>query len=209
MPVIFGTTTDDGASFSNFPPANITTLSEGIQASLGISAEYAQLVIDSNLFPFYDTGNLTLDSFNISQRLATDKTFRCIDEATVYAGATSRAFEKAYYYNIDRTYAGYDPNNLGASGLASGPATPGFPDGNPNLPYFRLHGADVGFTYGNQQPLRDESDLKALQLMSGYFAAFARTGDPNPDMRYLQVRGYTSVSRLITPSCLVRSLSRI
>ncbi|KAM0721955.1 hypothetical protein Q7P37_002881 [Cladosporium fusiforme] len=197
VPVMFGTTTDDGASFSNFPPANITNLSEGIQASLGISAEYAQMVIDSNLFPYYDTGNLTLDAFNISQRIATDKTFRCIDEATVYAGATSHAFKKAYYYNIDRTYGGYDPNNLGASGLANGPVTPGYPAGNPNLPYFKLHGADVGFTYGNQQPLRDANDLKALQLMSGYFAAFTRTGDPNPPMKYLQVRGYTNVIEAI------------
>ena len=183
-----------GASFSNFPPANISSLSEGIQASLGITAEYAQLAIDSGLFPYYNSGNLSLDAFNVSQRIATDKTFRCIDEATVYAGATSHAFKVAYYYNIDRTYAGYDPNNLGASGLASGPVTPGYPDGNPHLPYFRLHGADVGFTYGNQDPLRDASDLKALQLMSGYFAAFTRQGDPNPSMKYLQVRGYTNVS---------------
>ena len=155
VPVMFGTTTGDGASFSNFPPANISTLSEGIQASLGITAEYAQLAISSGLFPFYDSGNLTLDAFNVSQRIATDKTFRCIDEATVYAGATSHAFKTAYYYNFDRTYGGYDPNNLGASGLASGPVTPGYPDGNPNLPYFRLHGADVGFTYGNLDPLRN------------------------------------------------------
>ncbi|KAL1588314.1 hypothetical protein WHR41_02803 [Cladosporium halotolerans] len=193
VPVMFGTTTDDGASFSNFPPANISDLSEGIQASLGITAEYAQLTIDSGLFPFYDTGNLTLDAFNVSQRIATDKTFRCIDEATVYAGAKSRAFDKAYYYNLDRTYGGYDPNNLGASGLASGPVTAGFPNGNPNLPYFRLHGADVGFTYGNQQPLRDANDLKTSQLMSGYIAAFTRTGDPNPPMRYLEVRGYNDM----------------
>lgn len=135
----------------------------------------------------------------MSQRIATDKTFRCIDEATVYAGATSHAFKVAYYYNIDRTYAGYDPNNLGASGLASGPVTPGYPNGNPHLPYFRLHGADVGFTYGNQDPLRDASDLKALQLMSGYFAAFTRQGDPNPSSKYLQVRGYTNVSCSFLP----------
>jgi hypothetical protein len=133
----------------------------------------------------------------VSQRIATDKTFRCIDEATVYAGTTSHAFKTAYFYNIDRTQGGYDPNNLGLSGLANGPVTPGYPNGNPHLPYFRLHGADVGFTYGTLDTLRDSSDLKALQLMSGYFAAFTRQGgDPNPSMRYLQVRGYTNVSQL-------------
>lgn len=196
-----------GASFSTFPPSTITTLSEGIQASLGITAEYAQLIIASNLFPYHDTRNLTLDAFNVSQRVATDKTFRCIDEATVYAGAKSHAFKSAYYYNMGRTYAGYDPNNLGASGLASGAVAPGYPNGDPDAPYFRLHGADLGFTYGNQDPLRNEDDLKAAQLISGYFAAFARRGDPNPEREYLQVRGYTNVSHLVLDVLNVRLLT--
>lgn len=200
VPVIFGTTLNDGASFSTYPPSNITTEAEGIEASLGITAEYASLIINSGLFPYYDTGNLTLDSFNVSQRVATDKTFRCIDEATVYAGAKTGAFKSAYYYTIERTYAGYDPNGLGFSGLSSGPVEPGYPYGDPNLPYFRLHGSDLGFTYGNQNPLRDADDLKAAQLISGYFAQFARTGDPNPSLEYLKVRGYLNVSSL--PACL-------
>jgi hypothetical protein len=45
-------------------------------------------------------------------------------------------------------------------------------------------------------PLRNADDLKALQLISGYFAAFTRSGNPNPSMKYLQVRGYTNVSFL-------------
>ncbi|KAK3108009.1 hypothetical protein LTR53_017851, partial [Teratosphaeriaceae sp. CCFEE 6253] len=194
VPVIFGTTANDGASFSTYPTTPVTTEAQGIQAALGISAYYANLIISSGLFPFYDTGNITLDSFNVSQRVATDKTFRCVDEATVYAGATTGAFKSAYYYTIDRTYAGYDPNNLGASGLSSGPVQPGYPNGDPELPYFRLHGSDLGFTYGNQYPLRDALDLKAEQLISGYFAQFAKTGNPNPSLQYLQVRGYTNTT---------------
>ncbi|KAK6440680.1 hypothetical protein LTR95_003088, partial [Oleoguttula sp. CCFEE 5521] len=64
VPVIFGTTANDGASFSNYPQGNITSESQGIQASLGISAAYAQMIIDSGLFPYYNTGNISLDSFN-------------------------------------------------------------------------------------------------------------------------------------------------
>lgn len=194
--VIFGTTANDGASFSTYPANNITNEAQGIEQSLGITAEYANLIIDSGLFPYYDTGNLTLDSFNVSQRVATDKTFRCIDEATVYAGSQTGAFKSAYYYTMERTYEGYDPNNLGLSGLSQGPISPEYPNGNPHLPYFRLHGADLGFTYGNQNPLRDASDLQASQLISGYFAQFTKTGNPNPSLQYLQVRGYTSVSTL-------------
>lgn len=201
--VIFGTTANDGASFSTYPEVAVTSESQGIQLALGISAQYAQAIIDSGLFPFYDTGNITLDSFNVSQRVATDKIFRCVDEATVYAGAKFGAFKSAYYYTIDRTWAGYDPNNLGASGLSSGPVVPGYPNGNPNLPYFRLHGADLGFTYGNQNPLRNGDDLKASQLISSYYAQFVKTGNPNPSAQYLQVRGYTNVSPSTSPMCLI------
>ena len=202
--VIFGTTANDGASFSTYPPNNITSEAQGIEQALGITAEYANMIIDSGLFPYYDTGNLTLDSFNVSQRVATDKTFRCIDEATMYAGAVSGAFKSAYYYTMERTYEGYDPNALGYSGLSQGPAQPGYPYGDPNLPYFRLHGADLGITYGNQNPLRDANDLKASQLISGYFAQFCKTGDPNPSLEYLQVRGYLNVSSVrSTPRVMV------
>ena len=194
VPVIFGTTANDGASFSTYPKVNVTSEVQGLMLGLGISATYANDIINSGLFPFYNTGNLTLDSFNVTQRVATDNTFRCIDEATVYAGATSGAFKTAYYYTIERTYEGYDPNLLGASGLSQGPVEPGYPFGDPELPYFRLHGSDLGFTYGNQYPLRDANDLKAMQLISGYYAQFAKNGNPNPSLQYLQVRGYTNVS---------------
>ncbi|KAK3677710.1 hypothetical protein LTR78_002560 [Recurvomyces mirabilis] len=197
--VIFGTTENDGASFSTYPKVTVTSEQQGLELGLGISAAYAQQIIDSGLFPFYDTGNLTLDSFNVTQRVATDNTFRCIDEATVYAGATSGAFKSAYYYTITRTYQGYDPNNLGLSGLSRGPVEPGFPYGDPDLPYFRLHGADLGFTYG-LDPLRDADDLKAVQLISGYYAQFAKNGNPNPNPQYLQVRGYTNTTQGVRES---------
>lgn len=182
VPVIFGTTNNDGASFCGFPPRNITSEVQGIASWLSISQAQAQRVIDSGLFPYYDSGNLTLDTFNVSQRVSTDLQFRCIDEATVYAASVSGAFPASYYYIIDRTYEGYDPLNLG-------PALNGGinPEGN----YFRLHGSDLGFTYGNQNPLRDQRDLQASQLISGYYAAFARTGSPNPSEDYLQARGYS------------------
>lgn len=190
VPVIFGNTANDGASIgSNYPTKPVTSEVDGIEQSLGITSQYAQAIIDSGLFPLYNTGNLTLDSFNVSQRVATDATFRCIDEATVYAGAKTGAFPVAYYYEMDRTYSGYDPSKLGQ--LSTGPISSAYPYGNPHEPYFRLHGSDLGFSYGNQYPLRDQSDLLASQLISGYFAQFAKNGNPNPSLEYLSVRGYT------------------
>lgn len=182
IPVIFGNTRNDGASFSTYPKTPISSHSEGLQVALGINSTWAQKVIDSNLFPLISTGNLTLDSFNVSQRIATDKTFRCVDQATVYAGSSNGAFQKAYYYQMERTINGYDPNNLG------GPA-----NSDPNNPYFRLHGADMPWVFGTLNQIRDANDLYSVQLVSSYFASFVKTGNPNPDLNYLRVRGYNKV----------------
>lgn len=182
VPVIFGVTRNDGASFSNYPKTPIANHSQGLQVALSINSTWAQKIIDSKLFPYYDTGNLTLDSFNVSQRVTTDKMFRCIDQATVYAGATTGAFEKAYFYQLERTIGGYDPNNIG------GPA-----DNNPNNPYFRFHGGDLPWMFGTLSRIRNPEDLYSVQLTSSYFASFVKTFDPNPDLEYLQIRGYDRV----------------
>ena len=193
IPVIFGVTANDGASFSTYPKTPVANENAGIVAALGISQTYAQAIFDSGLFPYYDTGNVTLDSFNVSQRVATDKTFRCVDQATVYAGAANNVFKSAYFYQMDRTINGYDPNKLGGP-----PVTPGYPNGNPNLPYFRLHGADMPWVFGDIYPVRDNNDLYSTQLTAGYFAEFTKTGQPNPPARYLQARGYNTTLAAIT-----------
>ncbi|KFY31260.1 hypothetical protein V493_01268 [Pseudogymnoascus sp. VKM F-4281 (FW-2241)] len=187
VPAMFGVAHDDGSSIgATYPAIPVTSEIEGIQASLGISAAYAQSVIDSGLFPLYDTGNVTLDSFNVSARVATDSGFRCVDQATMFAAAKSHVFTASYYFEMDRAIGGYDPNLLGGA-----PVTPGYPDGNPNLPYFRFHsGATAPFIFGNVSPIRDSNDLKAAQLNSGYFAQFVKAGQPNPSERYLASRKY-------------------
>lgn len=181
VPVIFGVTRDDGSSFSTYPKTPVATHSEGLQAALGINATWAQKIIDSGLFPLVNTGNLTLDSFNVSARIATDKTFRCVDEATVYAGSETGAFKSAYFYQVERTIGGYDPNNLGQP-----------KDNNPNNPYFRFHGADMPWVFGTLSTIRAPEDLYSVQLVSGYFASFVKSGQPNPDPDYLRVRGYST-----------------
>ncbi|PQE16421.1 hypothetical protein CJF31_00009634 [Rutstroemia sp. NJR-2017a BVV2] len=189
--VIFGVTADDGASFTTYPKTEVTSELAGIQASLGITAAAAQSIIDSGLFPYYDTGNITLDSFNVSQRVSEDLQFRCIDQATMYAGSKNNIFKSSYFYEMHRTIAGYDPNNIGGP-----PASPGYPNGNPNLPYFRFHGADMPWVFGAFGPgqnFRDAADLYSLQLSTSYFGSFVRTGNPNPPTSYVKVRGYDTV----------------
>lgn len=144
---IWGVVANDGASFSNYPKTPVSNESEGLQVGLGISAYYAQQIIDSGLFPYYDTGNVTLDSFNVTQRVAEDKTFRCVDQATVYAGVTSGALKESWFYEMERARAGYNPNNVDGTG----PVEPGYPNGNPEKPYFRLHGADMPWVFVSLQ----------------------------------------------------------
>ena len=64
---------NDGASFSTYNHSNnVTREVEGIEIALSINASYAQAIIDSGLFPYYDTGDITLDSLNVSQRVEID-----------------------------------------------------------------------------------------------------------------------------------------
>ncbi|KAF1938820.1 alpha/beta-hydrolase [Clathrospora elynae] len=182
IPVIFGIIRNDGASFSTYPETPISNHTQGLEIALGINSTWADRIIASNLFPLTSTGNLTLDSFNVSQRVATDKTFRCIDQSTVYSGVNSGAFTKAYFYQFERTIGGYDPNNLGQP-----------LNDNPRNPYFRFHGADMPWLFGTLDRIREPEDLWSEQLVSSYFASFVRSGDPNPSLGYLDVRGYDKV----------------
>jgi carboxylesterase type B len=182
IPVIFGIIRNDGASFSTYPKTPIANHTQGLQLALGINSTWANRIIDSGLFPLTSTGNLTLDSFNVSQRVATDKTFRCVDQSTVYSGVQSHAFQKAYFYQFERSIDGYDPNNLG------GPK-----NDNPENPYFRFHGSDMPWLFGTLNRIREPQDLWSAQLVSSYFAAFIRGGDPNPSLKYLDARGYDKI----------------
>jgi len=195
IPVIFGNVENDGASFSAYSKT-CTSEVACLAANLYTSPTYAQSIIDSGLFPLAETTNtstIAAASFNVSQRIITDNTFRCVDQATAYAGATTRAFAAAYYYQMDRTQGGYNPNAVPSTGAV----TPGFPNGNPNLPYYRLHGSDEGYPFGNFAPLRDPADLAHVQLTAAYFAAFMRAADPNPPAGYLAARGYAGVARAV------------
>ncbi|KAL2835039.1 putative carboxylesterase [Aspergillus cavernicola] len=187
VPVIFGNIADEGASFCTYPSSNIQSELEGITESLGISTTQAQHIIDSGLFPYFNTDNITLDTFNVSQRIATDLRIRCPNQASLFAGVSSGVLQPSYYYQMQRTSGGFNPNNL------PGPsATPDFPTGDPDLPYFRLHASDLPWVFGNldNDSLRDSLDLYSAQLISAYFAEFVRSGQPNPSVEYLAARGY-------------------
>ncbi|KAL2865864.1 putative carboxylesterase [Aspergillus lucknowensis] len=195
VPVMFGSTANEGASFATYPSSTIQSLLEGINESLGISTTQSQRILDSGLFPSPNTGNITLDSFNISQRIATDLYTRCPSQAALFAGVSNGVFRTAYYYQFQRTIGGHDPNS---HNLGTPPPTSDFPLGDPDLPYFQLHGGTLPFIFGNLPAIRNSLDLHAALLISAYFAAFIRTGQPNPDMEFLAARGYTATMEAVS-----------
>ncbi|ROW12754.1 hypothetical protein VMCG_00083 [Cytospora schulzeri] len=188
--LLMGTMKEDGAAVIYYPN---TTNETAFLAANGWEIPESTL---HSLFPIPDGTNQTLDLFNASSRLATDGTFRCADEATVYSGLQNGKYSSVYYYEFERSYqmASYP-----GTSVCQPPATASHPHGDPSLPYYRCHSGELYFVFGNVAfqglPERDEYDLPFEQFALDSFASFARTYDPNPDERFLEARGYSNTSR--------------
>ena len=178
---------NDGSAYCNYPAEDPPNLIEGLEDSLDISIEWAQKINFSGLFPFESTGNYSLDVFRVAERVAENFQFRCIDQASLYAGISSSVFPSGYFYQMNRAINIYDP-----TGVGSPPITPEFPHGNPNLPYMKTHSGELAYVFGNMEPeiVRNDDDIWFGQVMTGYWSEFVRSGQPNPSQEYLEIRGY-------------------
>jgi carboxylesterase type B len=202
VPVLWGSMAEDGAPFISYP-AEGTTRTDAIYTILYGEPSIASAIIsNTDLFPLPTGSNATLDVFNLTARLATDVEFRCIDQATVHSAIQNGVFPTAYYYQFDRSYQtpGWDPN----APTCDAPVTASHPLGDPSLPYFRCHSGDLMFQFGTLGQFdlgyRDEYDLPFMQLIMDYWTSFVRTHNPNPNSKYLAVRGYTNTSSAIASS---------
>ncbi|KAJ7593139.1 cholinesterase [Mycena floridula] len=199
VPVLWGTTADDGAAFIGYPSAN-----ESLQTAIEtiLTTDLTDAVLSSSLFPLPDTGNSTLDIFNVTARIATDSLFRCLDQATVFSALNHHVLEDAWYYQFDRSYQtpGFDPNKP----VCDTPITDVFPNGDPSLPYFKCHSGDLYFQFGTLGqfglPFRDADDVLFMQLVMDHWTSFVRDHDPNPDQGFLAARGYTSTLAAVRKS---------
>ena len=187
--LMMGITQHDGAPFISFPKTSNAT-------------EYlnsAGLPIPSpDLFPIVSTGNSTLDLYTTASRLATDGVFRCVDQATAYSGLEHGRFDKIYYYEFDRTY---QMKEWPGTDVCSAPVSKAFPNGDPSKPYLKCHSGELFYVFGNLHrqglPMRDAGDLPFEQFVLDSFAAFIRTGDPNPDRGYLEAKGYEETLAMV------------
>ncbi|GLA12851.1 hypothetical protein AnigIFM62618_009366 [Aspergillus niger] len=196
VPVLMGIMRDDGAQFIDYPNA-----SESIGTFL-TDNDLPASVLASGLFPLATGSNATLDVFNTSARVATDGMFRCIDEATGYAGVVNNIFPEVYFYEFNRSYELEGQVYNGR--VCYAPPTAEHPNGDPNLEYWKCHSGDLYYVFGNlrrlDQPFRDEYELPFEQYVLDSWASFIRTGDPTPDSELLKVRGYANTSRAVDES---------
>ncbi|KAI1417669.1 alpha/beta-hydrolase [Hypoxylon sp. FL1857] len=182
--ILMGTTRDDGAPFISFPT---TTNQSEYLATQGFD------VPSADLFPIPNIANKTLALFDMATHLATDGVFRCIDQATVYAGLKNNRFHSVYYYEFNRTYqtTGWPPLDV-----CEPPKTASHPHGDPSAEYLKCHSGELYYIFGNlarqSLPMRDEFDLPFEQFILDSFSSFARSFDPNPDTDFLEARGYKS-----------------
>ncbi|KAJ7157555.1 cholinesterase [Mycena crocata] len=191
--VIFGWMAGDGVDFAGNFPQSTTTQAASIEG-IGINASLTETVVDSGLFPRPSTGNETLDTFNVTGRVANDGEFVCIDQATAHSAALHRVFESMWTYQFDRSYMGFEP----IPGICDPPVTSTHPFGDPSLPYFQCHSGELFYNFGtlgqSSMPFRDEHDLPFEQVTVDVWTAFARTHNPNPDIAFLSSRGYSTTA---------------
>lgn len=79
-------------------------MTQFLEAQGLVNASVANAIAKSDLFPQPNTGNTTLDVFNVTQRITTDIMFRCLDQATVEASVVNNVFPVNYVYEFDRSY---------------------------------------------------------------------------------------------------------
>lgn len=198
VPVMLGFMRDDGAAFVNVYPLPNETVSDSLQANGFNLSDISPL----STFPEPASSNETLNVFNTTALITTDSEFRCLDEATAYSAVKHYVFSSVYFYEFNRSYqlSGYSPNYP----VCEAPLTADYPYGDPSAEYFKCHSGELYYVFGNilfnGLPLRDENDVPFSQFVVDTWSAFARSGNPTPDVAYLEARGFTNTTREIQES---------
>ncbi|KAJ3743674.1 alpha/beta-hydrolase [Lentinula detonsa] len=188
VPFMLGFMPEEGQSLlgSTISP-NATDFEQSLLNTLG--STLAQDVLQSGLW----TINEDFDVYNATIIAYTDWFLTCPAENMIAAASKSTAFPAMYIYSMQHAYglSFYDPFDLCT-----------FPVGDPQ-PYYRCHSGDLYEVFGTyhifSQPLRIPADISYTDLVQDIWTAFARTGDPNPDLADLAARGpaYQSTLRLL------------
>ncbi|KAJ4370995.1 hypothetical protein N0V86_008689 [Didymella sp. IMI 355093] len=191
--LLSGNMHDDGNPFISYPKSTNLTAAL-LEQDFPVSP-----ILNSPLFPLPAETNATLAIFNLTSRVATDGFFRCLGESTEVTGAKNGIFSKVYAYEFDRSFQllSYSPNPP----ACEAPITAEYPYGDPNLPYYKCHSGELYYVFGTLvregAHIRDDNDIPFSQYVLDSWTAFARTGHPVPEKRFLEARGFMNTTRLV------------
>jgi carboxylesterase type B len=183
-----------GVLVDNYPEPNSTFASYATKAlaRYNLNPSFLPSLAQNTFTTSSSSANKTDAILNATVAVSTYGEFACLDIAKAFTGAHSGAFKQAYVYNFNRTYqtSGY------TRPWCVPPKTAERPNGDPDGEYMKCHAGEQLVVFGNVRraglPDRDGRDVSFIQLAVDYWAAFARTGDPNPDERWLEARGHWS-----------------
>jgi hypothetical protein len=131
-----------------------------------------------------------MDDFNLTSLIISLGGLRCLTEATAYSSALHSTFSSIYLYEFNRTY---QPPSF-TQDICQPPTSIQYPNGDLNAEYYKCHAGEVNYVFGvvERQGLVDRDGLDGVfsRRVVDSWSAFAREGDPNPDVGYLEARGF-------------------
>lgn len=190
VPILMGTTAEEAAQAVFLPVFDNLTM---VLSGYGLDLPSIQRIYDSQAFPRL-SGDPLASEFAQTVRILTDNMWRCSSQAFAAAAARHQAVSNLWFFEFDRTLSPLFPGFAQCTPQVD--AT--HPFGNPSVPYYRCHGGDMIFFFGNQGflniPDRDGLDIRFSQYVVDAWAQFAWNHDPNPNLEYLDARGYTNTT---------------
>ncbi|KAF2180566.1 alpha/beta-hydrolase [Zopfia rhizophila CBS 207.26] len=194
VPVMMGVMRDDGGPFSRFS----TSLDPA--KALQEQGFNSTTILGSNKFPVSQSGNTTIDIFNLTSRVMTDSEFRCLGQSTAVVVAENRVFPAVWSYEFHRAYQiiEWNPNPP----TCTAPITSTHPYGDTSQEYFKCHSGELYYVFGTlirqARPPRDDLDIPFSQYIVDTWTAFGRDHNPNPNLDFLAARGYSHTSAIVS-----------
>ncbi|KAJ6003517.1 hypothetical protein N7451_006064 [Penicillium sp. IBT 35674x] len=139
-------------------------------------------ILESGL---WNNGSDPINAYNETINAYTTFRLTCPGEQLIQTAYKENSFKSLYYYTNQRAYglSFYETYDLCT-----------FPIDEPETPYYRCHSGDLYETFGTyylfDQPIRTPEDVGYTNLHQDMWGSFARTGNPNPAVEYLDARGY-------------------
>ncbi|KAF2002360.1 alpha/beta-hydrolase [Amniculicola lignicola CBS 123094] len=189
-----GVMRDDGAPYSSLKGSSNAT-----KALLEQGFANPSSILESKSFPFPTGSNGTMNTFNLTSRVWTDATFRCLTQSTAIAAVKNVIFPVVYSYEFHRGYqiSEWSPNPP----TCDAPVTSTSPYGDPSQEYFKCHSGELYYVFGSflrqGRQQRDGHDVSFSQYIVDSWTAFARSGNPNPAPEFLTARGFSNTSTII------------